>query len=157
MAPPSPKKLHKSIGSRISNVLNRKKTSANVPQQTETTPAATMAKRPSQDLEIERMYAAILEEMALPENKRAEMIKSESLDRKWQLIQAHSFAKQKQDKQGVESQPSHWIGKVMKRELSLAEARHMHAMLRTSHKKVLFLKSCVFQILMRYVVAATVH
>ena len=144
MAPPSPKKLQKFLGSRISNVLNRKKTTSSVPQQAEATPPPKVAKRPSQDIEIERMYAAILEEMALPENKRAEMIKSESLDRKWHLILAHSFAKQKEDKQGVESKPSHWIGKVMKGELSLGQARHMHAMLRTSHKKVIPPESCTY-------------
>ena len=68
-------------------------------------------RRPSQDTEIEKMYAAALDEMALPEAKRAEMIACQSLDRKWQLLMAHNAAQKVQE--SSESQPSFWIKKLL--------------------------------------------
>lgn len=92
-------------------------------------------RRPSQDGEIERMYAMILDEMAIPESKRCQMMDSESLERKWQLIAAHSSSQVKIDDR--DHTAAYWIDHVLKsNSMAMEELRRLQVVIRTSHRQV---------------------
>ena len=103
-------------------------------------PSSSVAlERPENEAEIEQMYEALLETLALPEPKRVQLIKKETVDKKWMLIQAHSHLvsdKKKRDRD--EDTPEFWLDKLyslQSRDNALAEARSLKVVVQGGHKK----------------------
>ena len=103
-------------------------------------------KRPNTADEMDTLYAEVLEELAIPQVKRASMMVNQDADKKWTLIKQH--AKVKYEKAHMQRQNSnetapYWIGILGQRgwdrrpKITVAQAREMQAVLRTSHKEFL--------------------
>ena len=125
--------------------LTRKKESDDVePQKVakelNRSPSTSVAlERPDDEAEIQQMYEALLETLALPEPKRVELIKKETIDKKWILIQAHSHLLRDKRKRGRdEDTPRFWLDKLyslQSRDNALEEARSLKVVVQGGHKK----------------------
>jgi len=97
--------------------------------------------------ELDKIYKQVLEELAIPESKRAEMIAKETDARKWDLIKQHSAMIKMESnapnagdrKKGA----AFWVELISRRKASgepvitVSEAGELYAVLRTAHKKFL--------------------
>lgn len=93
--------------------------------------------------EIESMYASLLEDLAIPEAKREQMIATEDEAKKWKLIQAHK-SMIKTGKNIKTDEPMYWVACLEANDSSTKvptitpeKAQELETVLRTGHKKFL--------------------
>lgn len=97
--------------------------------------------RPSKK-DIEAMYATLLEDLAIPEAKREQMIATEDDAKKWKLIQAHK-SMIKTGKNIKTDEPMYWVACLEAVDgtgvptINPEKAQELETVLRTGHKKFL--------------------
>lgn len=100
--------------------------------------------KPESEHEINQLYWRLLDELAIPEEKREEMMQTEPVDRKWMMICAHWSLLQLQEEQGNadESEPSYWAARLEElsavegsEQVDLNELRHFWRVVSTSPKQ----------------------
>ncbi len=101
---------------------------------------------PSGD-KLDKLYKQALEELAIPESKRGEMIEKESPEKKWMLIQAHSQMLKQTGGKGSGDNSKHsasyWVDLISQRKadntpvITVEEAGEFYAVVRTAHKQFL--------------------
>lgn len=105
--------------------------------------------RPS-DAEVDKKFAEVLEAMALPEATRANMMRDQTTNKKWDLIKAHEQMVQNEQNHshtGVQAEKrnaGYWVDLISRRRnvsnepvITLAEASELLAVMRTAHKQFL--------------------